>query len=119
MKTTQEYLNAAKKALGIESDYALAKWLGVTKQAASNWRTGKNIIDDYTAAKIADALNLDPLEVIAVANMERANEEERREYWRKIFRRCAAACVLFFLSIPAPYAEDWKTVQNEHVIHYA
>jgi transcriptional regulator with XRE-family HTH domain len=119
MKTTVDYLNDAKKALGIESDRAMAKWLGVSQPAVTQYQAGKRIIDDYTASKIAHALNLDPLEVIAVANMERANDEEKREYWRTIFRRCAAACVLFFLSIPAPYAADWKTVQNEHVIYYA
>jgi transcriptional regulator with XRE-family HTH domain len=122
MQTTLDYLNAAKQALGIDSDYALAKWLGVTKQSASNWKNGKNIIDDYAAAKIADALGLDPLEVIAVANMERSEqkqEKERRDYWRKIFKRCAAAIVVFFLYLPGGWSSEANSLQSDNSIYYA
>jgi transcriptional regulator with XRE-family HTH domain len=104
MKSTTEYLDEAKKRAGIESDYALAKRLGVTKAAISNYRQGISKMDDYTAAQIADLLEVDPLEVIAAANAEREKDEKKKDYWRKIFARCAAACVVFFLLTPDAYS---------------
>lgn len=94
MKTTLEYLDTAKKALGIESDYGIAQYLNVTRQAINNWRKNRQVMDDYAAAKIAEALGLNPMEVIAAANLEREKGEERKSYWRKVFEACAAACLL-------------------------
>jgi len=97
VKKTTEYLEESKKLLGISSDYALAKWLEVTDGAMSHYKTGRRTIDDYTAARIADALGINPMEIIAAANAERAErekDEKRREYWRKVFASCAAACLL-------------------------
>jgi plasmid maintenance system antidote protein VapI len=104
MKTTLEYIDEAKKALGIESDYGMAKWMGITTGAMAHYRGGKRTIDDYTASKLADAIGLDPLEVIAAANAEREKDEKKKDYWRKIFARCAAACVVFFLLTPDAYS---------------
>jgi len=98
MKTTIEYLDAAKKALSVESDYEMARKLGIQKQAMSNYRTRIRTIDDYTAAKIAEALGLDPMEVIAAANAEREKDGKRREYWRQIGAKVVAAgLMLVFL----------------------
>jgi len=100
MKKTTDYIEEAKIKLDIQSDYGLAKWLGITDSAISHYKTGKRTIDDYTAARIAEALEIDPMEVIAAANAEREKDEKRREFWRKIFANCVAAS--FFLWISAP-----------------
>jgi predicted transcriptional regulator len=97
MKTTLDYLNAAKTALGIESDYGMAKWLGVTKQTVSGYKSGSRIIDDYAAARIAEALGKEAIEVIAVANMEREKVSERKEFWRKVASRVLAILIAIFL----------------------
>ncbi|WP_255992048.1 hypothetical protein [Chitinolyticbacter albus] len=47
VKTMGDYLDAAKAALGIESDYALAKRVGVSHGAISNYRAGFSKMDDY------------------------------------------------------------------------
>lgn len=86
-----------KKALNLESDYALAKWLGVTKQAISSYKLGKSVIDDYAAVRIAEVLGVPALEVIAVANMEREKASERREFWRRIAAGGLAAGLIIFL----------------------
>ncbi|MDD2767386.1 MAG: hypothetical protein PHT19_01550 [Methylococcus sp.] len=82
MKTTRDYIEAAKASLGIQSDYALAKWLGVSKATASHWKSGRSTVDDYAAVRIAAELKIDPIEVIAVANLEREKDEKRRDFWR-------------------------------------
>jgi hypothetical protein len=97
MKSSKDYIEEVKAKLGIESDYALAKWLGVTKQAASNWARGKNGLDDYAAARIAETLEINPLEVIAVANMERDKVSERREFWRRIAAGAALGVLVLLL----------------------
>jgi transcriptional regulator with XRE-family HTH domain len=81
MKRTIEYLDEAKEALGLTSDYSLAKWLNVKQNTVSQYRTGARVIDDYAAARIAEALKIDPLEVIAAANYEREKDEGRKTFW--------------------------------------
>lgn len=87
MKNTIGYLDDAKKALNIESDNAMAKHLGITRSAISNYRAGSYVMDDYAAAKIAEALMIEPMEVIAAANMEREKTEDRKAYWENFYKR--------------------------------
>ena len=94
MKTTLDYLDDVKQELKLKSDYKLAQWLGSQPAIVSNYRLKKRVIDDYTAARIADALGIDPMEVIAAANAEREKDEKKREYWRQIVQKSAAACLL-------------------------
>jgi len=90
MKTTLDYVDAVKIKHDLPSDYALAKLLGVSKQAVSNYRLGKGGFDDLTAVRVAELLNLNPMEVIAVANRERAKSEDARRVWTGLFDRFAA-----------------------------
>jgi transcriptional regulator with XRE-family HTH domain len=79
--TTIEYLDAVKTAKGITSDYALAKLLGFSLSAVSSYRTGRRFLDDDAALTVAQALNLNPLIVIAAVNAERAKTPENRARW--------------------------------------
>lgn len=101
MKTTLEYLEEAKAALGIKSDYALAKYLKVHPTTISQYKLGKRVIDDLAAAKIADALGIPAITVIAAANMEREKDAEKREYWENFYKRLGgiAAGVLAVLAL--------------------
>jgi transcriptional regulator with XRE-family HTH domain len=81
---TLDFLAACKARLGIESDYALAKRLGVAQSSVSNYRTGRSRIDDDVALTIADILGIDPIIVIAAANAERASSPERRARWEEL-----------------------------------
>jgi plasmid maintenance system antidote protein VapI len=123
MKTTTEYLDTAKTAINAPSDYALAKWLGVTKQAIYGYRAGRTIIDDYTALKIAEAIGVNPLEVIAAANLEREKNEKKREVWRKVYSRYTTASLMFFSVFSGAYSEEWKktlqVIDRQQNIHYA
>lgn len=98
MKTTIEYLDEAKKALGIDTDYALAKYLGTSRMAVSRYYSGQRIIDDYAAAKIAAALNIDTMYVIAAANAEREKTADRKEYWQNFYERLGGVAASLFLA---------------------
>lgn len=84
---TLGYLAACKKRLGIESDYALAKALGVTQAAVSSYRTEKSKISDDVALTVAEILGINPLEVIAAANAERAKTPEQKARWTGLMEK--------------------------------
>jgi transcriptional regulator with XRE-family HTH domain len=81
MKTTVDWLAICKQRFGIESDYALAKRLGVSQQVISSYRTGRSRFDDDMALTVAEALQIDPLQVIASVNAERAKTDAQRARW--------------------------------------
>jgi hypothetical protein len=93
MKTTQ-YLDAAKRALNIESDYALAAHLALTKQAISKLRQGRLVMSNTTAAKIAHILDVPAIRVIADAELERGTNDT-------LWKRLRDAAVLAAMAIGA------------------
>ncbi|WP_322005247.1 helix-turn-helix domain-containing protein [Paraburkholderia tropica] len=101
MKSTTQYLDELKDHLGVESDYALAKALGMTRAAVSKYRTGYSMPDDLACAKIADLLGCDPMEVIAAINYQRAKNDEARALWEGIWGKVVGAIAL---SLPASKA---------------
>ncbi len=78
---TSEYLDAAQKALDVKSDNALANTLGLNRTAISHYRTGRNAFDNRTAFIIANALGMNPLEVIRDMEIQRAKDEKTRSFW--------------------------------------
>lgn len=88
LKTT-DYLKLAKIRLEITSDYALAKKLGMTQTGLSYLMNGKNIMGEETALKLAVILKRDPLELLAVANRERAKTPETAAIWGNLADRIA------------------------------
>lgn len=81
---TREYLDAARRKIGAESNAELARALGLSRAAMTKYYNGERIIDDYTAARLAGLVGIDPLKVIAQANAEREKDGNRRAYWEKI-----------------------------------
>jgi transcriptional regulator with XRE-family HTH domain len=96
MRTT-EYLTAAKAKTSKNKSIELAKLLGVTSGAMSHYESGKRIIDDYTAMKLAKILGIDPLRIIAQANAEREKNEKKRAFWTTIASKGIAAMVTAFI----------------------
>ncbi len=119
MKTTIQWLDAIKKARGLSSDYAVAKALGVTAQVISHYRNGRRAFDPYTAAKVAELVGVEPMQVIASVEAERARNDEQRAFWRRLaaawlLPMCAAAG----LATPAPsvQAASVQQVSNLHIM---
>lgn len=89
---TSKYLDRAKQATKSQSDYALAKLLGIDDSALQHYRKGRRIMDTYTATKIAQLLDINPMELIAVAEAERATDAQKRLYWLKWVKRVCPKC---------------------------
>ena len=93
MRTVQ-YLDAVKAKLRLESDYAVAKRLGLTTSGVSNYRRGKSTFDHLVAIRVARILDLDPMTVIADVELERATQPELRDLWRRIAAKVAAGVLV-------------------------
>lgn len=96
MKTSIDYLDLTKAKLGIESDYALAKRLELSKGAISTIRLQKGFIGEDTAIKIALILRIDPVEILAATAAERTKNAMAKTVWRDLSERLstATACIL-------------------------
>ena len=92
--TPNEYLDAAKKALGVSSDYELAKRLEVSKQAMSDYRHGKRSPDSYMIFKLAVTLNLDPATVLADLESQKEQNAKKLDFWKGFLSRAVRIAVL-------------------------
>ena len=111
MKTIIDYLDAAKAITG--SDNKTAKALGITQGHLNNFRRGQSISDDL-CLKLADLLDVDPLEVIAAKNAERTKSPEMRKRWQDIFKSIAATLLLAAgISAPVPEASAADLARSE------
>jgi transcriptional regulator with XRE-family HTH domain len=102
MRTTRDWLAAVKAKHGMTSDYQLSKALHVTRSAVSKAQSGRQYMDDSTAIRVAELLEIDPLEVISSVNAERAKEPRERELWERAaaaFRGTASALFLSALAL--------------------
>ncbi len=106
--TTVQLMDRIKKTHGIQSDYQLAKFLGVTQQSVSNWRRGKSAFDDEIALKVADLLGLDRGQVLAWVHAERCkNPEARRALLRLADLAKTAAFAAFTMTYLMPFLPEW------------
>lgn len=97
MKTTLDYLEEAKQALGLTSDNALSIRIGITRASMSLIKLKKRTMDDYTCIMLAAILEVDPMEIVATANFERESDEKKKEFWanfRKQSARSTASAAL-------------------------
>lgn len=99
MKTTVDFLDELKARNGGASDYAIAKILGVTRSAVSNYRNGKSHFDDLTAARVAKLLEIDPALVVMAVHAERAKKPEERALWEGILERLGGLAAALALGI--------------------
>ncbi|RQM46552.1 hypothetical protein EHZ19_18735 [Paraburkholderia bannensis] len=99
------YLDAAKQRLGVSSDYALGKSLGINHSAISNYRAGRSNFDDATAIKLAHAAGFDPAEILFAMQVERAKSDEARAVWSGLLEKFSKGFRL--LALPANACGAW------------
>lgn len=84
---TIHFLNEVKKKYLLPSDYALAKALGITRGAVSNFQGGDHFLGVETAIKVALLLDLPTAHVVASCQAEKEKNPEIKEMWLEISRR--------------------------------
>lgn len=71
-----EWIDRVKSARGWDSDYRVAKELGITRSAISKYRAHPVTIDEETAIKVAQALGVDAAGIIIDQVAERSKSPE-------------------------------------------
>lgn len=96
-----ELLDRAKHDAGIESDYALAKALGIHKARVSAYYSGKEAPNEWACLRISEITGI-PLDTV-IATVKAASEKdvERRAVWENYMKRLGglAASVLITLCV--------------------
>jgi len=93
MKLSTDYLIEALEKLGKMPDGKKAEALKISPQALSGYKSGDRIMDDFACIMVANQLGIDPLEVIAAANMEREKTQARRDFWADFRKKIGALAV--------------------------
>lgn len=90
MKTSDDFERSLRAQYHIQSDYSLAKLLGITRSAMSQHKTGRSkVFSDETGYRIAELLGYPPEYVLSCLAGERAGKPETRKVWENIARKFA------------------------------
>ena len=106
----KERLLECKVKLGIKSDYALAKVLGINRGTLSGYMKGGRLPDAFTAVRIGEILNVHPLILLAEFEAENAKTEEQRGFWLNFGRRIKSGALgMLALTFTAFWWTEAKT----------
>lgn len=99
MKTV-DFLDAVKARHNLPSDYALAKFMGLTQSQISRYRNKPEYFGDAVALKVAELLDLPADYVLACSHAERATDAEISKVWagmaEKLKKTSATTAALAF-----------------------
>ncbi len=122
-KTCKDYLSELKRKNveqgGTGTAYAVAKTLNISNARISNYTTGKKLFDDEMCFKTAFVLGLDPAEVIANVNAERAKTPETAHFWEDVLKKVSGTAAVFMLAVvvlasSAPSTSATAGTQSAH-----
>ena len=91
MLTTVEILDIARARQGGVSDYRIAQLLGLSPKNVSNYRVGRSTPVNPVAKRLGELAGIDPLEAVAMVNIERSSSKDEREVWEMMLSRVSAA----------------------------
>lgn len=97
-----KYLDLLKEKLGLKNDLALSNHLGWNSGKISQYRNGKRVMDDEACLAIAIALDLNPMEIIGAACLDRAAQTGQKSLWEVFMSRTtatAASAVIAFVTL--------------------
>lgn len=80
MPDSARWLSTLAQFKGFDTDGETAAFLDVSKQRVSQWKNGKHQMDTGAAWKLANALGVHPLFVIACAQWHASQPEKRRKW---------------------------------------
>ena len=91
MEFVKKLLDDVKKAKEIETDYVLAKELGINRARISAYYAGKEFPNEYACLRIAEVLNVSVDIILALVRIDAEKDEERRAAWVAYYKRIQAA----------------------------
>lgn len=93
-----EWIDRVRAARGLESDYAAAKALGVSRQAVSDYRNKGNTLDESACLRVAEALGVDAEVVLVDQVRERSKSEAARAALAQALRRLGGVAASILLA---------------------
>lgn len=87
-----EWIDRVRVTRGWDSDYRVAKELGLTRSAVSHYRREQRTLDDDSAARVAIALGERPEAIILDQAAERVKSPEVRAALFDAARRLCVLC---------------------------
>lgn len=100
-KSSREYVIDLMRKKHLFTPYAVAKYLGIRPASVYRYLEVEGHFDDYTALLVAKELEIDPMEIIAAANAQRAKKKEQKKEWENLYKKMSGAAATLFL-ITAP-----------------
>lgn len=122
MSKTTDLLDQIKTRYKIESKYALAKLLDIPEQYIGYFYKGERTPDDYAATRIALALGMEPIAVIAEIRAEEEKHPTKRQFWRDFLTRAAMVCGLVLAlgsGMPASSEASTRSADRDVSANYA
>ena len=99
MISIAQLLDSAKASAKIESDYRLAKVIGITHSAVSNYRAHKTMPDARVLEQLCALSGDDVAVVMAQIQAQRERTPEGKTMWLKVAARLQAGAVTAILSV--------------------
>jgi len=119
MNLSAKYLDLLQEKTETGSDYAIAKMLDVSRSRISSYRTGASRFDEEMCFKVANALNVEPMEVIAAIKLEQCKAKENLEmagFWASTLKKTgttlSAAFLTIAMTLPAPVEASVFNITN-------
>ena len=109
-----ELLDKVKEKTGATSDYKLAQVLDIPTQRIADYRSGKRAPDVYACTKIAIAMGVPPIEIIAEVEAESAQTEAKRTFWRNFRQHAGKAAVI---ALALSFTPIWSTDVNASMLN--
>lgn len=106
---TIEYLDAAKKRLGVNSDYALYKKLDIPQTTVSGWRSKNRQFSVQYSKLFAKILDIPEGVIMADMESERATDTLTKNAWAKVAKQlqaiAASLALVAVIGVSTPQAE--------------
>lgn len=116
MKKISRYLDEAIDRGLAKNSADLAKMLGVSRSALSEWRAERSSPNDDQAVKLAEVLGKDAGELLAECGAARAKTPATRQAWERIAARMAISITLCACVMHPSQSEAGKGAQAYNLL---
>lgn len=86
-----KYLEQIKQRHGLKNDRQLATHMQKTTGTISQYMRGERVMDDETCLAVALQLDIDPMDVIGAACIDRAEKSGQKSLWEVFMKRSMKA----------------------------
>jgi len=116
-----KYLEMVRTKFNLKTDVALAAKIGITKSAVGNYSKGIRVMDEETCLAVAMALEINPLEVMMAAGIDRSEKTGQKSLWQVFSQRTAQAASVALVGIVTlfvtpTHSEAAPVLKNEPVV---